>query len=70
MADKPSLAPPFDPNSLTWRTVAQRCEEEIERLRRILEAPGLGQAETENARGGIAALRDVLNLAKPKADIN
>lgn len=47
-----------------WEKVVAHCHEEIERLHKLLESIQ-PEATTNQLRGGIAALRRVLELDKP-----
>lgn len=58
-----------EPQSQTWRVIDKTVNEIIDDLQRNLEAQGLDAAKTENLRGRIAALRDILTLADVTPDI-
>lgn len=55
----------IEEHSPTWRAVKAFAEREIADAHEQLETTGLGIAETENVRGRIAALRDLLGLTAP-----
>jgi len=57
----------LDPNSETWRAIAQWIEGRLEMRRGNLELTGLPNDETENNRGAIEELKELENLAKPAA---
>lgn len=55
----------FDPTSQTWRVVKAWANEQLETAMARLEQPGLDQSETENERGAIRMLRQLLGLPDP-----
>lgn len=57
--------PEIDTYSPTWRAVKAFAEERRAQHRRLLEAPGLAQAETEHLRGALRELAALLALAEP-----
>jgi hypothetical protein len=59
----------IEAESLTWKAVKSWAEKQIESTQALLERPGSPHDETERARGGLAALRQLVKLAEPKPDI-
>lgn len=59
----------IDRHSETWTTVAGHAEKELQSLRVRLESSGTDQAATENIRGRIQALREILALAAERQEI-
>lgn len=55
----------IDFHSPTWRAVKRYAEQRLVKQRRMIEAPGLPSAETENVRGAIKELNLLLALADP-----
>lgn len=55
-----------DTSSPVWRAVKNKAEEVQENARRQLETTGIDLAETENLRGRISAMKDILSLAEPE----
>lgn len=55
----------IDPQSGTWREVKRWAEERISAHQERLEVSGLPPADTEHARGAIAALRELVALPEP-----
>lgn len=55
----------IDRGSDTWRAIEAFAKADIEKSRVIIERAGTGRADTENARGRISALRDLLKQAEP-----
>ena len=53
----------IDKHSNTWREIAAWAEAELSKATRLNETIGLATPETENLRGRIATLRDLLALA-------
>lgn len=59
----------IDPNSPTWQAVKARAEARINNVLTKLATPGLPLAETENERGRLAELRELLALTTPPVQI-
>lgn len=60
----------IDRHSDAWRVVAAWAGEELSDASERIEEIGVGPAETENLRGRIAALRELLAMAdEPKPPI-
>lgn len=59
----------IDPHSPTWRLVKALAEKDIASSQSRLEASGCDIATTENLRGQIKALRNILALAEPQPTI-
>lgn len=59
----------IDPYSQTWLEVKEHAEKATEAATSAIIARGTDQAETEYHRGRIAALRAVLELGKPREEI-
>ena len=53
----------IDKHSATWREVAAWAEGELSKAAERNETHGLAMADTENMRGRIACLRELLALA-------
>lgn len=56
--------------SPTWLAIKAYIDKELPQATADLETPGLGIAETENARGRIKMLRGLLDLSAPKKPID
>lgn len=56
----------IDVHSHTWDAVLTLCEKRLAEARRQIEQPGYDQCMTENLRGRISALREVLALGERK----
>jgi hypothetical protein len=56
----------IDPHSPVWKAVQAWAETELEKCRIVLERPQPPD-KSDNLRGYIAALRDVLKLGEPEA---
>lgn len=56
-----------DAYSETWIAIRERANEIIEAARGRLELADQSQNESQYLRGKIAAMREVLDMAKPKA---
>ncbi len=52
----------IDKNSATWREIAAWAEAELSKACARIEALGVGIDETENLRGGIWKLRELLAM--------
>lgn len=59
----------IDENSETWRDVKAWAEKRIGNSRNAVEARGLPPEDTEFERGRISALRELMNLAAPKPEL-
>lgn len=59
----------IDVNSLTWRSVEKFAREQIEDAHKQLETKGLGLDETNHQRGRIELARELLDLAKPRPQV-
>lgn len=51
--------------SLTWKAIEAHCREKLSAKGAELERSGIDLASTENIRGEISALRQILALAAP-----
>lgn len=59
------MASVIDEQSATWRAVQAWAEGRLASSRATLEAPGTPLDMTENHRGRIAVLKELLRLPKP-----
>lgn len=55
----------IDTGSDVWRAITKFAGTEIDTARETLESSGLDAVTTENLRGRIKAMRDILALADP-----
>lgn len=55
----------IEKHSKTWRTVAKRCEMELEAARLALEDPDMDEIKTAQMRGVIMTIRGILAMANP-----
>lgn len=60
----------IDTNSGTWREIEARLKLRIETQRNMLESHLLDAAQTEYARGRIAAYREILKFPAVKPSID
>lgn len=51
----------------TWREIKKRCERKIGEALDLVASPYCAERAADQARGEIAAYRDILALAEPKA---
>lgn len=56
----------IETSSETWGFVSQWAEKEISRLRESNDSTMLDELKTNEIRGGIKAMKRLLDLAKPK----
>lgn len=61
--------PVIETHSVTWRAVASWIEAEMAKARANLERSGTPERESDELRGRLKALNDLLGLAKPKPEI-
>lgn len=59
----------FDKNSGTWRAVKAHCEMEIVEAHKGLERMDMNDVDTQQCRGYIKALRRVIALEEPPAEL-
>ncbi len=55
----------IDKHSATWREIAAWAEGELAKASERIETLGVGPGETENLRGLIACLRELLSKPEP-----
>ncbi len=63
------MADILDPTSATWRHVRAFVQGRLGTLRLRLESPGMKEVETNETRGRIDELKQLLGLVEPRPDI-
>lgn len=58
----------LDLHSETWRFIRTYCETRLQGLRETNDSPALDEVKTATVRGQIRALKEILDLPKPKPE--
>lgn len=59
----------LDPTSPTWAAVKAKADDTIETARQRLSTRGFSQLNSEYERGRIAAMKELLDMAKPREEL-